>query len=260
MKSLSPRVSNSLLASVQIPTLHLAVERAVANSLKAGSNRIAVILNPSNFYFAVIDNGITLLADDFKFFSSFISFIIFTTGCGIPCTVLERLASPDFCQQNGNYRHFISTLGFIASVDILSKTKGTPTVYQMSRHSDRSTCALQSCVECAVFQPDGQGTIIHVREIFQSIPVRQKALRLDEEIALLSNFIRHMSVLHHTVSWSFSLGSTESVFSSKSIKDFRSLLSIYPRRSVVKQLIFLYGIACLDGVQVLFVIESFGFR
>ena len=54
---LNPKVKNAILASVQIPNFHSAIERAIENSLKAGSNNVSVIIDPYNFDFVVIDNG-----------------------------------------------------------------------------------------------------------------------------------------------------------------------------------------------------------
>jgi hypothetical protein len=53
---------------------------------------------------------------------------------------------------------------------------------------------------------DGHGTILRVHGLFHTLPVRQKAIKPSVELARIKDFLQHMSVLHHSITWTLLAG------------------------------------------------------
>ena len=178
--------------------------------------------------------------------------MISNKGHGICGITLEKLATREHYNNNENNRHFLSALKYVACVQVLTRRKGSNNVYMKSFNSDEDAFDTVDQSESTPFGHNESGTKVHVRNIFDQIPVRRKAFRLEEEVLAVKDFMRNMSILHHTVTWSLVLGQPDSVQLQSNISACKYVLAIVPQRSVSKQLLCLYGPNNIENLEVFF--------
>jgi DNA mismatch repair ATPase MutL len=97
------------------------------------------------------------------------------------------------------------------------------------------------------------GTMVRVEGLFDHLPVRRRAARLEAEVAALRSFVRHMSVLHHAVSWTLSLGTlTQMQVTSRptSSPAPAQVLALSGQSAVAKRVLQLHGADCVQSMQV----------
>ena len=90
-------------------------------------------------------------------------------------------------------------------------------------------------------------TGVCIYNLFHNLPVRRKAMKADTERSLIKEFIHHMSVLHHNISWTLSecnLSSKTQVISTETV-----LLRLPSQVSVAKRFLHLHGVENMVNMQ-----------
>lgn len=77
---------------------------------------------------------------------------------------------------------------------------------------------------------DLKGTVVRVKDIFGSYPVRRKALQKQIEISKIKDFVKQMSILNHTINWTLHDAVTHEV-----------IFNAVPSKSVAARISFIYG-------------------
>lgn len=182
IEKLPPEVGNRVRAPALIQSLHNAVEELVLNSLDAGADVIEVAVDTQRFSVECRDNGvgIDLAAEEGKLFGKW------------QCTSKKIESSDTSFGFRGEAVAAISALS--SEFGVVSKCKHGAEIRRGSRPVYYTE---------GVMKQQGQsGTIIRAGNIFGSLIVRQKSMRISKEVARVKEFFTKMSLLHHRVSLS----------------------------------------------------------
>ena len=95
-------------------------------------------------------------------------------------------------------------------------------------------------------------TLVKVSSLFYNLPVRRKVMRPDVEINHLKEFVQHMSVLHHNISWTLTSCDLSPPSGSNTIPATSSakvLLRLGSQVSVAKRFLSLHGVESMLNLQ-----------
>ena len=180
IKRLSNEAGNQIRAPAIICSFHNVVEELVLNSLDAGADYIEVAIDMQSFSVECRDNGvgIDLCSENGKLFGKW------------QCTSKKIELSDTSFGFRGEAIAAISALS--AEFGVASKCKASTFVKRGSH---------------PVYFSEGinhwqSGTIVKAGNVYGSLQVRQKAMRIPKEIARVKEFFQKMCLLHHRVSLS----------------------------------------------------------
>jgi DNA mismatch repair ATPase MutL len=102
---------------------------------------------------------------------------------------------------------------------------------------------------------DGHGTILRVHGLFHTLPVRQKAMKSSVELARIKDFLQHMSVLHHSITWTLLAGTVGegepgNILATSGAVHRKELWHQVGVTSVLKRLYSLHGLLVVSQMQV----------
>ena len=143
---LEPRLAESISSGPVVQSLPQAIEACVANSISAGARRIAVRFSPLSFCFSVEDDG-----------------------HGIPGSMLPCLATwkPAAAQRSSS----LASMAGAGRLNITSKAASAFETFQITYADGRAVSS-----GLAAQQRSTQGTIMQMKDLFHSTPVRRKQM------------------------------------------------------------------------------------
>jgi hypothetical protein len=102
---------------------------------------------------------------------------------------------------------------------------------------------------------DGHGTILRVHGLFHTLPVRQKAMKPSVELARIKDFLQHMGVLHHSITWTLLAGTVGegepgNILATSGAVHRKELWHQVGVTSVLKRLYSLHGLLVVSQMQV----------
>ena len=90
------------------------------------------------------------------------------------------------------------SLSSLAHLTIVSRHQSSEFTYEKSTAMDDESAHTFSMRAIGRAQ---QGTIVVVKSLFVNLPVRRRAIRIDQELVRLKELMRTLSVAHHTVNF-----------------------------------------------------------
>ena len=132
-----------------------------------------------------------------------INFIFFPVGEGVPYESFNQLAVWNYTSKAESpiYVHHGRTLASLVeisgSVEVASRLQSSFDTFV--KVMNRST--KQSCMVLRLENPLSVGTTVILKSIFDSLPVRRKAMNYVQEMNYIKEFAQAMSILHHEISW-----------------------------------------------------------
>lgn len=216
---------DQLLASTSISSFSHAIEEVIMNSIDAGSNKIEITFSLSTLSFTVLDNGHGILKQDLcerlgewsqssKTLASTSNSTPFSYGCkGKAVAALRYLSS---------------------SLQITTRSPESRTVYSKIFHHGRLHIIKQETTSAIMNKIRPHGTMITMKHLFITYPVRQLHYQRLSERYLIKDFVKKMSILHHHISWKLIDEESHKV-----------LLHLPSQLSVAKRIISLHGLGMM---------------
>lgn len=189
-----------------------------------------------------------------------------TTGIGIPSTDLilnigEWNATSVSAEQENhrlNSGQGLAALRSLATIEIASRAVGEDEVgvkqIDQATVSSARYCAArrdvmpQFCADLAASLASvHHGTVLRVRDMFDSLPVRRKSFQADKELARVKDTVKGLSLLHHTVSWNVLVGP---LIPPGGTAGQRRVLLLPAVASVAKRVLQVHGPECAQAMQV----------
>jgi DNA mismatch repair ATPase MutL len=215
-KSSVNRLNSAVAAMIQsssaLGTVNLIVKELATNSLEASASSIDIFVDKSKFLVMVKDNGHGISEQDLQ-----------TNICKWGYSSKGK----------DNKRQCLAALlTLVDSLEIVSKTCENPFVYSKritlkQQNDDSIPLSIDPSLQAVISH---QGTIVIAYNIFATLPVRQRSIRWDHELALIKDWVMRMSLLHHSINWTV----TE-------LSQSRELCRINSTLSVVQSLIANFG-------------------
>ena len=112
----------------------------------------------------------------------------------------------------------LHALTFLSNITIVTRHKNSKFTYRKTINRSNNiftTSMLTVGASCS-------GTTIIIENIFNHAPVRLKNVHVENEILNIKTFLRHLSILHHDITWNFT-----------DLDTGKSLLSLEPKASVM---------------------------
>ena len=218
-------VSHFVRATSILKSLGSVVRELIWNSLDAKARAVEIVVDVTTFAVEVRDDGIGMCLDKLGKW--------------------DESSKREFDGLTYGYRgQALSAIVELAwEVSIISRQQDC-----RSAHMKR---LVKGEIETDVSEVDpsknycgNHGTIINIKNLFHNVPVRQKSTKASAEIFAIKDFIQHMCILHHAVTWTLmdassnrtlcrlagelSVGSRfESVHSREALNKMRSVRASY---------------------------------
>lgn len=226
------RSSNSqyLVSGFLFPSFGAVLEELVTNALDAQARKIEILLDTAKLDVQVIDDGRSLLVC----LNCFIRLVFCSLGAGIDEADMRNVGNWHYAEMskaNSRGQSLAALRTMSKSVEIVSK----------SSKGDRSWVKFMTAQEeelKSLSDPTPTGTIVTVKRVFHSFPVRRSAINVDVELSSIRDFVEKLSILHHDVTWTL-----------RDARYQRILFHTVGQSSVLKRLLDIYGSEVVDKMQ-----------
>ncbi len=185
MQQLSVNDRGYLRAAALLSSMRHVVEELLWNSIDASSTCIDVSID-ARCNIEVTDNG-----------------------CGIDLVKYQNIigkwnsTSKDFDEQTYGFKGeaLASIIAITEEVEIISKLPHNSNAHSMLFNRGSSVQDVHD-LRVVPMTISTQGTIVHIRNLFYNLGVRQKNIKISIELNHIKEFMNRVSILHHGITWS----------------------------------------------------------
>lgn len=184
MQKLPESLSSRIRAAQNIPSIYKIVEELILNSIDANSTQIEVCIELNSLKINVKDDGDGIAYDSILGWNR----------------TSKRVSTSKFYGRRGET---LASICDFADIEICSKTEQDASFHCRDYRTGSSMIAPSMYIletnDKNVTVP--HGTFISINNLFESLPVRKKAIKIGFELNKIKEFAINMSILHYKVNW-----------------------------------------------------------